>query len=1294
MLAVGAIVAIGNHVGNFMPINPTGSMPSGKVLGSSVVALNGSAFSDPDAEDTQTAAQWQITTTAGNYSSPVYDSGTDTTNKTSISVAGTYFSNNTTYYWHVRYEDNHLAWSDYSTETSFLYDDGTTSTSCTPNTPNNTSPVNGATDVSLTHTLKASNYFCDGSTHKSSQWQVRVDGGQFGEATGYDSGETGAGTEHSIPFGKLKPDTKYWWHVRFKAKNGNWGVFSTQTSFTTSKEALSCGGTCPTQEIYLSSGDIAQRLFKIGTNGNTQFLGDLDPPYVGSLALSAEGNLVGIGSTASSGANRRFLKINKTNAKTEDLGQTVDAVSLAFAPDGKLYATDTDRAVRLTGKANLYQLNPSNGAVIKTITTDSRFSYNDIAISGNGGIYGWRASDKSLYLIDPNSGNTSKIGNGNTGVFLTGLAFIDNQLWGSGQDNSRKDSPFVLAQYNTTTGEVVQIIDLKTITGKDFHGTGDLAAAPPAQLSLSRPDKPKNITPINVSYRSDNLDGPGRLVASTYTDPGNQTHTNDQFQIRESIGTYDHLYYDSQALDITGLNPSDQTILLFGNQAPGLEFKKGRQYFWRVRYQNAQGNWSDWSDETTFRFTNGYTYLTAPAGLQCFSRDTSEIDVRWMNIDDVKTISLYVSNPNVTDLSNTTAIANRIPARPTETRIQLPSDLRQQNDQLKIILRSYDSDGGTNNDASVLINLACQPLPPAPEGGTILLTNASQDKQNSWLYSADFKMDIKPVSRVELYAGAIGANSNRLFAILNASARDQAKIGSSNLPKLSNPISLTKRWTTAVPNSAALDANEQYAYSSQYCVDTQSAGAKVTQTNIDTGEVKVVARGGSSTCGHDDLAIDKDGMVWGWLAGHIEKINPQTGEVTKFPTNNAAGLNSGLFFADNRLFGVNMFTNSLYEWSLTTGQPTFIASNPNFVWPIRWGDAAYAKNKVIINPPSDCPGCSWIENIISRLAGWLDESAVPIAAIIAGILALAAAWPTAARSGAIGQAASIINHVRNWFVVLPNKRYRNGIVFDIKTHAPIAGATIRIYDAMFDKIRATQISDKNGCFSILVPTGEYRLEIEKDGFLFPPRDLTSDLNNEFWQPGKKIGEFTNIYTGGRIMITGHKTQALLISVPMEPTFEQQPESSIRFIRNSTNYFNAIWLPLLLISTILAIYNLVHNRSPFNIAIAVYNAALWIININVSFKPRATGRVIDQNGHGIGLATVRIFELQPNNTKRLVKTVVTEDDGQFAAPTGKGYFSLEIRKYGFEPYRTEPHKISRHSTLNADFTLNTTVNNPI
>lgn len=70
------------------------------------------------------ASQWQISDTSADYSSPVYDSGTDASNLTSVTVPGSTLDSNTTYYWRVRYQDEFDNWSGWSTETSFTTESG------------------------------------------------------------------------------------------------------------------------------------------------------------------------------------------------------------------------------------------------------------------------------------------------------------------------------------------------------------------------------------------------------------------------------------------------------------------------------------------------------------------------------------------------------------------------------------------------------------------------------------------------------------------------------------------------------------------------------------------------------------------------------------------------------------------------------------------------------------------------------------------------------------------------------------------------------------------------------------------------------------------------------------------------------------------------------------------------------------------------------------------------------------------------------------------------------------------
>ncbi|MFC1889303.1 fibronectin type III domain-containing protein [Thermodesulfobacteriota bacterium] len=115
---------------NSAPYEPSPLHPVGVEVDHKNVSLQASLFSDPDL-DFHLSSHWQVTEYAGIYGNPVVDAWGNVTRFENI-----YFDENTqegvditfhavdlqpdkTYYWRVRYRDEHLVWSDWSVEASF-----------------------------------------------------------------------------------------------------------------------------------------------------------------------------------------------------------------------------------------------------------------------------------------------------------------------------------------------------------------------------------------------------------------------------------------------------------------------------------------------------------------------------------------------------------------------------------------------------------------------------------------------------------------------------------------------------------------------------------------------------------------------------------------------------------------------------------------------------------------------------------------------------------------------------------------------------------------------------------------------------------------------------------------------------------------------------------------------------------------------------------------------------------------------------------------------------------------------
>jgi len=101
------------------------------------------------------------------------------------------------------------------------------------------------------------------------------------------------------------------------------------------------------------------------------------------------------------------------------------------------------------------------------------------------------------------------------------------------------------------------------------------------------PEKPENISP------GKNEQGviltPG-LIASNFQAGSSNVHSRSQWQVRTASGNYQQPVFDS------GPDSEHLTYIMI----PQGYLQYNTKYFWRVRYQDGNGAWSDWSEETFF----------------------------------------------------------------------------------------------------------------------------------------------------------------------------------------------------------------------------------------------------------------------------------------------------------------------------------------------------------------------------------------------------------------------------------------------------------------------------------------------------------------------------------------------------------------------------------------------------------------------------------------------------------------------------------------------------------------------
>ena len=126
---------------------------------------------------------------------------------------------------------------------------------------------------------------------------------------------------------------------------------------------------------------------------------------------------------------------------------------------------------------------------------------------------------------------------------------------------------------------------------------GDVMFSTPDQVVNLAPAAPANVSPANTAV---NVVPTPVLQASAFSDPDvGDYHAASWWQVRSEAGSY-----DSPAWASTTAGTTSTTV-------PADVLKHLKKYYWRVRYQDSRGAWSEWSPETSFT-TADFVYADQP----------------------------------------------------------------------------------------------------------------------------------------------------------------------------------------------------------------------------------------------------------------------------------------------------------------------------------------------------------------------------------------------------------------------------------------------------------------------------------------------------------------------------------------------------------------------------------------------------------------------------------------------------------------------------------------------------------
>ena len=267
----------------------------------------------------QAAAQWQIDTAGGDFSSPVWNSGEDAVNLLSVTIPSATLTILTEYDWRVRHKDSDSEWSEWSETWSFTTNIPAVTTQAVSNIATTTATGNGnITDLGSSSVT--AHGVCYNTTGSPTISDSTTDEGAAAATGAYTTNMTG-----------LTPGTKY--YVKAYATNSDGTSYGSEVNFTAYKVP-----TVTTQAVTVIAATTATG------NGNITDLGVPDPTAHG-VCYNTTGSPTTADSTTDEGAaaatgaftssmtgltesTKYYVKAYATNAAGTGYGDEVNFTSL------------------------------------------------------------------------------------------------------------------------------------------------------------------------------------------------------------------------------------------------------------------------------------------------------------------------------------------------------------------------------------------------------------------------------------------------------------------------------------------------------------------------------------------------------------------------------------------------------------------------------------------------------------------------------------------------------------------------------------------------------------------------------------------------------------------------------------------------------------------------------------------------------------------------------------------------------------------------------------------------------
>lgn len=229
-----------------------------------------------------------------------------------------------------------------------------------------------------------------------------------------------------------------------------------------------------------------------------------------------------------------------------------------------------------------------------------------------------------------------------------------------------------------------------------------------------------------------------------------------------------------------------------------------------------------------------------------------------------------------------------------------------------------------------------------------------------------------------------------------------------------------------------------------------------------------------------------------------------------------------------------------------------------------------------------------------------------------------------------------------------------GTVYDSITKRPLDPAYVIVSKESGEEI-SDAITDLDGRYGFLVPTGSYKIKASKTNYSFPTKTLENRSFDELYD-NIYHGEATNIEEG----------EIVIRNIPLDPIgfdwneFEKNKQNLFRIYSNRERFWKRFFDVLYTIGFGTAVISTVFNPTTVNIIFFSLYFLFVIYNLKTKDVKKAVSVRYANNLEPIPYAIIKVFFADLDSK---IKTIVADHLGRFyflVAP-GKYYFTIDKKQ---------------------------------